>query len=219
MQCSKFDLLLAGAPHSTYSCLFKTATGFVTRITADNQIEVLTLQLNPAVYRRTGGHWTFPGGTVDEQSHQENPINAFVREFNEEARFGLKQKSWDDLFVNFPFTINVPNAQRRNRHNIWYNFGLYYFFATLKNPDEQIKLSSEHSDKKWVPIKHFIGDVNENIIIEGEEMQFALYMFPYINNPPVQSGIRRIYEETRSFMRSSDESVKRPRPDEVKKVA
>ena len=209
MRCSKFDLLLAGAPYSGYSCLFKTATGFVTRITVDNQIEVLMLQLNPAIYKRTGGFWTFPGGTVDEQSHHENPIDAFVREFNEEARHKLVDKSWDNLFVNFPFTINVPDAQRKNRHGVWHNFGLYYFFATLKNPNEEINLSNEHTAAIWIPIEKFIAPVTTNI---AEDIELAVYVVNYINHPAVQSGIIRIHEETRSLM-SSDESVKRPRKD------
>lgn len=212
MQYSKFDLLLAGAPHSIYSCLFKTATGFVTRLTADNQVEVLMLQLNPAVYRRTGGHWTFPGGTVDEQSRHENPITAFVREFNEEARSGLEKKSWEELFVNFPFTINVPNAQRLNSKGVQHNFGLYYFFATLKNPNEEIKLSDEHTAAIWIPIEKFKHPVTTNIV---ENIKLAVYVIDYINHPAVQSGIRRIHKETKSLMSSSDESVKRPRPDEV----
>ena len=210
MRCSKFNLLLAGAPSSGYNCLFKTATGFVTRITADNQIEVLMLQLNPAIYKRTGGHWTFPGGTVDEQSRHENPIDAFVREFNEEARHKLVDKSLDDLFVNCPFTINVPDAKRMNRHGVWHNFGLYYFFATLKNPNEEISLSDEHTAAIWIPIEKFTAPVTANI---AEDLKLAVYVVNYINHPAVQSGIIRIHEETRSLMSSSDESVKRPRED------
>ena len=210
MVMKQFDLLFAGAPPAQFK-KNRVATGFVTRVLA-GRIEVLMLKLSPYVYRRTANTWAFPGGEIDRN---ENPIDAFVREFFEEVVVGKHLYNWTtsrtmqeirNTFIEFPFAINVPNANSFNsatkRMDI--PIELWYFFATVKDPNIVISLSNEHIESRWVPIEEFLHKVTAK--------DLAPYVRPYIDERAVQSGIERVYREM--MPSSSGDASKRPRPDD-----
>lgn len=210
MVVKPFDLLLAGAPSGQFRKV-RVATGFVTRVQS-GRLEVLMLKLSPYVYRATGNKWAFPGGLIDQN---ENPIDGFVREFFEECVVGMQLEGWTtsktmneirDTFIDFPYAINVPNGAAYNAATKRMDkpIELWYFYCTLKDPNTPISLSYEHTEYRWVPIEQFLHNVT------AEDL--APYMYPFINERAVQSGIERVYREM--MPSSSVEGVKRPRPEE-----
>ena len=91
-------------------------------------------------------HWTPPKGHVDPG---ESDYQAALRETEEEA--GL-QPSLLEIRPNFKIELNYKVTSHRD--GIQRPKVVTYWLAELINPEvNEIKLSEEHSDFKWLPLK------------------------------------------------------------------
>ncbi|MGQ4891536.1 MAG: bis(5'-nucleosyl)-tetraphosphatase [Candidatus Njordarchaeia archaeon] len=102
---------------------------------------IFTLNSEPLylILQYGSGHWDFPRGNVERN---EKDIDAAKREILEET--GLS-----NLEFVFGFREKVKFFYRRKGKNI--RKEVIYYLARANNKD--VKLSFEHKDFKWLPIK------------------------------------------------------------------
>ncbi|ENN70778.1 bis(5'-nucleosyl)-tetraphosphatase [asymmetrical] isoform X1 [Dendroctonus ponderosae] len=112
----------------------KVAAGFVIFRYASSKIEYLLLQTSYGIH-----HWTPPKGHVDPG---ETDLMTAYRETQEES--GLKKA---DIKV-FEETKTTLNYKVKGKPKV-----VHYWLAELINPDAKVKLSNEHQDFKWLPLK------------------------------------------------------------------
>ncbi|CAG9762630.1 unnamed protein product [Ceutorhynchus assimilis] len=112
----------------------KVAAGFVIFRYVSNNIEYLLLQTSYGIH-----HWTPPKGHVDPG---ETDLVTAYRETIEES--GL-QKSDIKVYEDTKMTLNY---QVKGKPKI-----VHYWLAELINPSAKVKLSHEHQDFKWLPLK------------------------------------------------------------------
>lgn len=86
------------------------------------------------------GEWELGGGGI---LYKETPEQSLIREIKEEC--GL------DLDIKIPLTINIFYIKNVQHFEITY-------FCELKDENQKIQLSSEHSDFKWLNLK----DINSS---------------------------------------------------------
>ncbi|GFR69172.1 Bis(5'-nucleosyl)-tetraphosphatase [asymmetrical]-like Protein [Elysia marginata] len=106
------------------------AAGFIIFRKIQSQPEYLLLQTSYGQH-----HWTPPKGHVDPG---ESEFETALRETEEEA--GIK-KDQMRIIENFQRTLNYQVNGKPKR--------VVYWLSELRNPQDHIKLSDEHTDFKW----------------------------------------------------------------------
>ena len=117
----------------------KVGAGVVFRVDGDGRKQILLIQRSKDDHWPL--YWEFPRGKCDKPVG-EPLIKCVKREVREET--GL-----DVIPVGIIDTIEYT-ADEGKRHSTCYNF-----LCKMKDPDQKIKLSKEHTDSKW------IGEVGE----------------------------------------------------------
>jgi len=107
------------------------ASGFIVFRRLQNQFQYLLLQTSYGEH-----HWTPPKGHVDPG---ESEFETALRETEEEA--GLKA---DQLHILKDFEKSLHYQVNGKPKKV------VYWLSELKNPDDQIVLSHEHTDFKWL---------------------------------------------------------------------
>lgn len=129
--------------------------------------EVLLLRRNPDAYGDGKSYWDIPGGRVQKDVDIDSIIDAGVvhpelsRELQEEI--GWIPDSGDNLAF-------VAKQQITTTKNI--NVDRYTFSLQL-NQDIPIRLSSEHTDYKWVPTEDLkyitsLGSALKSLVLENK---------------------------------------------------
>ncbi len=106
------------------------SAGIVTYIIKDNTIFYLLLHY-------TAGHWEFPKGTMEPGETKEETA---IRELEEETGLTAIIDEDFEASISYPFMTYDKEIVQKT----------VYFF-TGKATSNQVKLSHEHSDYKWLP--------------------------------------------------------------------
>lgn len=110
------------------------AAGVIMRIDEDEVKQILLIQR--ATEDHWPNHWEFPRGKCDRGASEEI-IPCVKREIKEETGLNVKVLSLIDTFQYL--------ADRGERLTTCYNF-----LCKLDPPNQNIKLSKEHQDHKWI---------------------------------------------------------------------
>ncbi|KAL1513069.1 hypothetical protein ABEB36_002545 [Hypothenemus hampei] len=130
----------------------KVAAGFVIFRQISSKIEYLLLQTSYGIH-----HWTPPKGHVDPG---ETDLATAYRETEEES--GLIKsdiKVYDETKKTLKYNVNGKPKT------------VHYWLAELINPSATVKLSNEHQNFKWLPLKEACE------IVEYKDMQSLLTEF------------------------------------------
>ncbi|XP_043500281.1 bis(5'-nucleosyl)-tetraphosphatase [asymmetrical] [Polistes fuscatus] len=132
--------------------MYKRACGFVIFRQIQDSIEYLLMQTSYGNH-----HWTPPKGHVDEG---ETDFETALRETEEEAGFVENDlKIFQDAKVELKYIVNgVPKI-------------VIYWLAELINPNQPVRMSSEHQAYKWLKFQEACN------LAEYMEMQNALKQF------------------------------------------
>ncbi|XP_018424551.1 PREDICTED: bis(5'-nucleosyl)-tetraphosphatase [asymmetrical] isoform X2 [Nanorana parkeri] len=104
------------------------------RVPPANDIEFLLLQTSYGIH-----HWTPPKGHVDPG---EDDMTTALRETEEEAGLRPGQFNIVDGFQK-ELNYNVNNKAKC----------VIYWLAELRDPGAPVKLSNEHQDFRWLPLR------------------------------------------------------------------
>ncbi|XP_072269634.1 bis(5'-nucleosyl)-tetraphosphatase [asymmetrical] [Pyxicephalus adspersus] len=104
------------------------------RVPPASDIEFLLLQTSYGIH-----HWTPPSGHVDPG---EDDMTTALRETEEEAGLHANHFRVVDGFRK-ELNYKVNNKEKT----------VIYWLAELKDPAAQVKLSNEHQDFRWLPLK------------------------------------------------------------------
>jgi len=110
--------------------------------------EILCLKRRPNDVHQPGT-WDFPGGRLEEG---ESPFEGLKRECIEEIQL--------DIDVQNPLTIHHFTRQDGQK------ITMICFLCKLTDDEQEVKLSEEHTEYKWLPIdeaKEIIGPFNQDV--------------------------------------------------------
>jgi 8-oxo-dGTP diphosphatase len=91
------------------------------------------------------GDWDVPGGSI---KYGENFLDGIVRETNEEVRLKIAPNSFK-LVYSFTEIKDAINVVR-------------LYFAVQQNEYEEVVLSHEHSEYKWITVDEAIDYMSQN---------------------------------------------------------
>lgn len=109
------------------------------------------------------GFWELPGGKTD---HGEVPEDGLKREIFEEC--GLATSVISPLR-----TASYINSKHKEKHYVE-----IFYICELESPNQEVKLSFEHSDFKWVPFGHI---PNVNMTDFMKDILKTIFAHPLLN--------------------------------------
>ena len=140
--------------------------------------EKLILLIQRAKEDHFPNHWETPRGKCDK-GKDEKLIHCLKREIKEETGLDIIPIKFIDKFQYL--------ADKGTRRSTQYNF-----LCKMKNPDQEVKLSKEHQDHKW------ISSVGEAELLVLPEIKKTLVKVLNLDSRIIeypQSGIEKIEEK------------------------